>query len=67
MLAMGFAMGCDSAQKKGVDFGCAFSSVTSVGAGSSDVISAAFNVEFYFDAFGPRVGNQGLGNEFAHA
>ena len=36
-------------------------------AGSSDVISAAFNVEFHFDAFGPRVGNQGRGNDLAYA
>jgi hypothetical protein len=36
-------------------------------AGSSDVISAAFNVEFHFDAFGPRVGNEGRGNDLAYA
>ena len=35
--------------------------------GSSDVISAAFNVEFHFDAFGPRVGNQRCGNDLAYA
>jgi hypothetical protein len=36
-------------------------------AGSSDVISAAFNVEFHFDAFGSRVRNQGRGSDLAHA
>ena len=32
-----------------------------------DVISAAFNVEFHFDAVGPRVGNEGRGNDLAYA
>ena len=36
-------------------------------AASSNVISAAFNVEFHFDAFGPRVGNEGRGNDLAYA
>ena len=36
-------------------------------AGSSDAISTAFNVEFHFDAFGPRVGNQVRGSDLAHA
>jgi len=41
--------------------------IEALAAGSSDVISAAFNVEFHFDAFGPRVGNEGRGNDLAYA